>query len=297
MKGFKIGCGQITWFAKNVERVPEEVMLQQISRAGYEGVPAGHNAKQTPEETMAFLSKFNLKPAPTYFSAQFWDKNNENQILARAREIAAYVKQLGCTELYVAADGFDRYKTVSGMTRNQLAGHVRPEDMMPDSEFRQFASTITAMGQITLEYGVSICFHNHAGSTIETREEIDKLFSLVDRKAVFLGPDTGHLAWAGVDVVKFFRDYAGDIKTAHVKDINPAPFKEGVEKKWSYGEFTNHGLFAELGEGFVDFRECFTILQKAGFNGWIIVETDVTQKPTPEISAAVSRNYLKSIGY
>ena len=41
----------------------------------------------------------------------------------------------------------------------------------------------------------------------------------------------------------------------------------------------------------------FEVLEKAGFEGWIIVETDVTQKPTALESATISRNYLKSIGY
>ena len=70
---------------------------------------------------------------------------------------------------------------------------------------------------------------------------------------VFQGPDIGHLAWAGADVAQFCRDYAKDIKTVHVKDINPDVLKEGVEKEWTYGEFSDAGIFAELGEGMVDF--------------------------------------------
>ena len=168
---------------------------------------------------------------------------------------------------------------------------------MADAEYEQFARTLNKVGEITLQQGVRSCFHNHVGSTIETREEIDRLFSMIDRDLIFQGPDIGHLVWAGTDPVAFCRDYADSIKSVHVKDIDPQVLKEGVEKEWDYGTFSAHGIFAELGEGMVDFPAMFAILEKAGYEGWIIVETDVTQKPTALESATISRDYLKSIGY
>jgi len=166
---------------------------------------------------------------------------------------------------------------------------------MTDAEFEQFARALNLVGQATLEQGVRSCFHNHVGSTIETREEIDRLFSLIDPELVFQGPDIGHLAWAGVDPVQFCRDYAGSIKTLHVKDIDPQVLREGVEQAWDYRTFSDHGIFVELGEGMVDFPALFQVLKDAGFAGWVIVETDVTQKATPLESATISRNYLRSV--
>jgi len=51
-----------------------------------------------------------------------------------------------------------------------------------------------------------------------------------------------------------------------------------------------------LGEGFVDFPAVLEILEDVSYEGWVIVETDVTQKATPLESAVISRDYLKSIG-
>jgi inosose dehydratase len=277
-------------------RAPEEQIMSEVQQAGYEGVPVGPRGRSA-EETLAFLGEYGLKPAPGYLGADWWDAEQETPILERARTLGKFMHDVGCTELYVAAGGFDAYVTPRGLTRRQISANVKPEDAMTDAEFEQFAKTLNKAGQITLEYGVRSCFHNHVGSTIETREEIDRLFDMVDRKLVFQGPDIGHLAWAGVDVTQFCRDYAQDIKTVHVKDIAPDVLKEGVEKKWTYGEFSEAGIFAELGEGMVDFSAMFDILTKAGFEGWIVVETDVTQKPTALESATISRNYLKSIGY
>lgn len=291
MEGVLVGCGQITW-KRGTSR---EQVLTEIAQAGYEGAPAGPRGDTAPEEIVKRYAQYGLKPAPGYLGANFWDEDQLEQILERARKMARFARQVGCGELYVAAGGFD-YVTSSGQTRSQLAGHVSPEDALSEAEYEQFAKALSEVGKATLEEDVKSCFHNHVGSVIETREEIDKLFSMVDNNVVFQGPDIGHLAWAGVDAVEFCSDYAESIKTMHVKDINPKVLAEGQEKKWDYGTFSKKGIFAELGEGFVDFPAIFSILKDAGFRSWVVVETDVTQKPTALESAIISRNYLKSIG-
>ncbi|NJN83444.1 MAG: TIM barrel protein, partial [Caldilineaceae bacterium] len=172
-----------------------------------------------------------LKPAPGYLGAEFWNPEQEANILARALDQATFAQQAGVSELYVAAGGFD--KTMGrGLTRRQIAGHVQPEDSMSDAEYAHFARVLNQVGEITLAKGVRSCFHNHVGTVIETRDEIDHLWSLVDHDLVFMGPDTGHLAWAGADVVAFCRDYAAHIKTMHIKDIDPTVLVEGVVNEW-----------------------------------------------------------------
>jgi inosose dehydratase len=70
----------------------------------------------------------------------------------------------------------------------------------------------------------------------------------------------------------------------------------GVAESWDYDGFSRHGIFAELGEGCVDLPGMVQVLQEAGFAGWLIVETDVTQKATPLESAIISRKYLRALG-
>ncbi|MBN1579439.1 MAG: TIM barrel protein [Anaerolineae bacterium] len=300
MSHIKIGCGQITWIEFTPEgmrfKAPENEMLRQISEAGYEGVPASPQRDRTAAETMSLLAEYDLKPAPGYLGESFWAVAQEEAILERARKMAAFMHECGCSELYVAAGGFGDYVARSGKTRNQVAGHVSPDDMMSDAEFEQFAKVLNKVGQITLKEGVKSCFHNHVGSTIETREEIDRLFSMVDRGLVFQGPDIGHLAWAGVDALQFCRDYADSIKTMHVKDVNGEVLRAGQGKDWDYGTYSSKGIWTELGQGCLDISAIVEVLKEADFDGWLIVETDVTQLPTPFESAVVSRKYLSSIG-
>lgn len=286
----KIACGGITWMSfareKGIEIAQSKVMAE-IAEAGFAGAPF-HVADARPAaELVADMAAAGLEPAPGYYGARFWDKAEQDEILAKGEAAAKYTQAVGCTEMYVAA---------SPLTRRELAGHVKPGDAMPAADFQQFADALNRLGEISLRYGVKICFHNHVGSVIETREEVDKLFALTDPALVFQGPDLGHLAWAGADVVQFCRDYATQIYSLHIKDIDPKVMAKGVAAGWDYKTFSDNGIFIELGEGFVDYPAIFQIMKDAKFDKWVVVETDVTQKATPLESAIISRKYLKSLG-
>jgi inosose dehydratase len=286
-----IGCGQITW----PRSTPEDQVLAEIAQAGYAGAPAGPRPGASAQETLERYQSHGLRPAPGYLGADFWRPERREQILDQARQYARFSREAGLTELYVAAGGFD-WTAPSGRTRMQASGHVRPDDALSAAEMRQFADTLNRVGEITLAEGVRSCFHNHVGTVIETREETDALLALADPALVFLGPDTGHLAWAGADPVAFCRDYAPRILTMHLKDINAAVAEQGRAAEWDYQEAQRHGVWTELGQGAIDFPAILEILRGAGFSGWLIVETDVTQLPSALESAQVSRAYLRGLG-
>jgi inosose dehydratase len=292
-----VGCGQITWMKWEggaPSSPPVEQVLSEIAQAGYEGAPAGSRGGASAAEVVALYTQHGLKPAPGYLGANFWDESERDDIIERAKQLATFMREVGCTEVFVAP-GMNPIGQ-SGKARMDIAGQVTAEDALTDAQIQQFAKVLSEVGEITLKEGVKSCFHNHVGSAIETREEIDRLFALVDRDVVFQGPDIGHLAWAGADPVQFCRDYADSIKALHIKDIYPKVLEEGREKQWDYRAFSAHGIFAELGEGMVDLPAMFEVLRGADYEGWVIVETDVTTKASALESAMISRKYLQSIG-
>ena len=289
----QVGCVPITW---DHSRFTTEQIMAEVASAGYAGVSAGPYGDTTPDATLALLRRHGLLPAPAYFGGNFWLAEEREQILAEAQRFAAFASAVGCDALYVAANGFEGYTTRRGLNRKQIAGQVTHDDQITEAEFAQMADTLNAFGAITLEYGVKSCFHNHVGSVIESEAEIERLLELTDPALVFLGPDTGHMAWANVDPVDFFRRHAARIKTAHLKDVNDAVRQIGVANRWEYGAFTDNGIFNELGEGDIDFPAILESLRDAHFGGWLLAETDVTQRPTALESATVSRRYLVSLG-
>jgi inosose dehydratase len=286
-----IGCGQITW-----RGVPEEQALAEIAQAGYAGAPAGPRDARTPRETIELYARYGLRPAPGYYGAEFWLAERRADILEQARRQADFARELGLTELYVATGGFLTFFNPAGLNRKLIAARVGPGDGLSDDQYKRFADTLNEFGALTLGAGVRSCFHNHVGSVIESAEEIERLLELADPSVVFLGLDTGHLAWAGVEPVAFCRRHVDRIKTLHIKDIDAAVLERGRAAGWDYETFERNGIFAELGRGSVDFVALFELLRASGFAGWAIAETDTTMLPSALESATVSRQYLASLG-
>src|SRR4029450_1292810 len=91
----------------------------------------------------------------------------------------------------------------------------------PD-DLRAMAETMNEIGRRTRdEVGVLACCHPHWGTTIQERDEITRIFDLVDPRAVFMTADPAHMAKAGYAPVEVFRAYRGIIKYVHIKDYRP----------------------------------------------------------------------------
>lgn len=292
MSAWKVGCGGVGYD----DRFSEEQILEEISRAGYEGAPLSLRGARSVSDTVALYARFGLKPAPGYFSADYWRAEQHKEIVTQARQLARFHREAGCREMYVATGGWSGYTGRRGYHRGQVAGRVSPEDGLTEDEWAIFCSTLRDVCEATLEEGVRSCFHNHVGSVIESAEEFERLLSSLPEELLSLGPDTGHLAWAGVDPVAFCKKYASRIRTIHLKDVDLGVREEGVRSGWDYDIFCQNHLFTELGDGDVDFPALIEVLKTAGFDGWVIVETDVPRRASMFESNRVSREYLRRLG-
>ena len=139
-----IGGSSITWGRD----VPREQVLAEIAQAGFEGAPSGARPGVTAQETVEVYARFGLKPGPGYLGANFEKPEEEAAILERAHVQAAFMRDIGCTELYVAAGGFDGYVTSRGKTSieqhfdtdEQLTSYLREtgrEEQLLDLEFER----------------------------------------------------------------------------------------------------------------------------------------------------------------
>jgi inosose dehydratase len=297
----RIGCVPLQWgqFSKaHPEEYTPERILREVAQAGFEGISSGVRKNQTPEELAEHLRGFGLVPAPGYLGGDWWKPEEAEMAVERATTLARFSKALGVSECFISAGGFGGFTSRrNGKNRWELAGQIEEGDGLDDAEWKVLSETINRIGRAMAEEGVKACYHNHVGAVVETRAEMERLIELTDRDAVFLGPDTGHLYWGGADPVAFFRDFGPHIKAVHLKDASEEIRAQGVAKGWTYDEFSQAGLWRELGEGDIDFSAVFKTLEENSFDGWALSETDVTQKSTPLESAQISRKYLKQLGY
>lgn len=289
-----VGCATMTWTNKTEAAVSEANILTDVAAAGYDGIPMPRNAPRPLAELQDMLASYGLRVAPGYLGGRFWDAEHLDPLVNEARTLSRKLREAGCAELFVAAGG--SYLTTNGKSRRDIAGRVGPEDGLTEAEYDQFAWALDLVARAAADEGVRICLHNHVGSVIETQREMEALLARTDPARVFLGPDTGHLVWAGDDAVAFCQDHADRIRGIHLKDIDPDVAERGRATEWDYPMFKNAGIFAELGEGCIDFSAILQTLQSVNYSGWLIVETDFTMKATALESATISRSHLRDIG-
>jgi len=127
--------------------------------------------------------------------------------------------------------------------------------------------------------GVTAALHPHVGGWVETEHEVRAVLDAVGPDLLAFGPDTGHMAWAGMDVPAVLRDYADRTVGVHLKDV----FAEGVARAKAegrgYHEATRPGrIWAEPGLGQVDLPACLAAFP-AGFAGDYMIEVDVPSLP------------------
>ncbi|MBD8605402.1 TIM barrel protein [Aeromicrobium sp. CFBP 8757] len=286
----QIGCSGITWRKRGLGDG-----LDEIAATGYAGAPISGVGTIGADEIRDLYATHGLEPAPGYLQGDFWDPAQRDQLHEAARLQAQVHQALGVSDIFIAVGGFE-VVTRAGRTRRQAAAHVGPLDRLTDEEFRQTKRTIAEVCEIFLEHGVHAGFHTHVGTFVETEDEIESLLAAIDPELLFVGPDTGHLAWAGIDVEKFVLRHIDRVRSVHVKDIDLAVRDQGRSAGWTYAQFEEAALWKELGEGDLDFPAVFKILADADYTGWITVETDITQQPTPADSARISRAYLNELG-
>lgn len=283
---------------RDPESFTTERIYAEIAEAGYAGIPAGPDSDESPETVLARLAAYGLKPAPAYLPCgEPWKPANRAPLVEKAKRFAEFAAGVGVSECFVDADGWG-YHTRSGKTRPELAGRITSADGLSHAEFHHLSETLNAVGSAMRETGnVRACLHNHVGTIIESETELESILAITDPGVIFVGLDTGHLAWAGADVAGFVERYATRIAAIHLKDIHPEVRAKGVSEAWKYNTFAQNGLFAELGEGSIDFPRILNALKNASYEGWLLIETDVTTKATPVESLRVSREYLRKLGY
>jgi inosose dehydratase len=303
-----IACSTITWNSVRRDdggpyagRQGYTRILNEVREAGYSHVvasvgrlPFGDGEDEpltTPEGQLRFLADRGLKPAPGYVGAdRIYEVDARPQLLERVKQAAAFTCGLGLDALFLGPPGAPH--------RHMTAGHFpqgnRPDDLTAD-QWLVTLETLNRLGEACRAEGVWLSPHNHAGMYWETEDEYERLVQGTDPGRVGLGPDVGHMVWGGIDPLPWFRRHMDRVKTIHIKDMNGAVLRQAREEKLSYPETSDRGVFAEIGEGCVDWPALFTHWRDAGFDGIVTVETDRTTKSTPAESAAISRRYLRDV--
>lgn len=141
--------------------------------------------------------------------------------------------------------------------------------------------------------GVRPCLHQHVGTWIETAGETDAVLSAISADLLLLGPDTGHLAWAGIDPAEYIARHLDRVGAVHLKDVNAAQAERSRAARQNYRQTTAAHVWTEPGNGDVDVDLTRVLEVLSAFDGWYVVEVDIADQPTAEETAAVSAKWVR----
>ena len=242
-----------------------EQAFRDFSDIGYTAVKADIPEGMSASEYLEWIGGYGLAPALSLFSSAF------DETVDAAEELES-VKRFADDQ---ASLGMDRTMVSSMAVPARLA---RPA-VGADFDEGRLSRAIERVGQACAALqsaGIRPLHHSHIGGVFETETEIVRLLDDLGPDVIGVGPDTGHLRWAGIDPAAFVARYADRIGGIHIKDCFP-DFLDGrldPADGRSYHELTGtKRLWAEPGLGVVDFDAVLAALP-AGYDGDLMIEID-----------------------
>jgi len=262
----RIAANPIPYWAKaGKSREVFEQAFRDFSDIGYTAVKADIPDGMTASDYLSWIDGYGLAPALSLYNSPFDETVDEADDLESAKRFAEAQASLG----------LDRTMVSSMAVPARLA---RPA-VGADYDENRLARAIERCGrvcEVLQAGGVRPLHHSHIGGVFETENEIVRLLDDLGPDVIGVGPDTGHLRWAGIDPATFIARYADRIGGIHIKDCFP-DFLDGrldPEDGRSYHELTGtKRLWAEPGLGVVDFDAVLAALPE-GYDGDLMIEID-----------------------
>ena len=288
-KKIKLGIAPIGWTNDDMPDLGGEITFEQcvseMALAGYEGCEIGNKYPKTVEEMHEYLDIRGLTIANRWFSSFILTKPFD-EVEKDFRENCEFLKGCGAKRIGASEQSYS--------IQGQIVTPVFDKKyVMNDEEWKKFTDGLSKLGNIAKEYGITLVYHHHMGTVVQTAEEIDRMMDMCDPEAVYLLFDTGHLAYCGEDYMAVLKKYAKRIKHVHLKDIRPEIVKKVKDEHKSFLQGVRMGAFTVPGDGAIDFKPVFDVLDEAGYEGWMLVEAE--QDPAianPFKYAKMARAYI-----
>jgi inosose dehydratase len=287
--GASIGTVPILWNNVDVAELrlgtAAEAILDDIARTGYDGVQLGLGFPEG-EALRTTLALRDLRLAEVYASIPATVAGPTATALDEVRERLRLLVAGGGEVLCVAFDGSPDRERVAGRTADPATPRLSDDGWARTIELLETVSTETRAT------GARIVFHPHAGTYVETPDEVERLAASIDATTLPFCLDVGHYLVGGGDPVAALRRFGARVEHVHLKDVDSdvlAGLRNGTVA--GFGQAIRQRLFTELGSGALDLDGILAVLAERRYAGWLMVEQD-SGWPPPAESAAIGRRVL-----
>ena len=294
--------GSLEWQDHAQDQPGYARMLDELSATGYTGTELGDWGfmPTDPQRLAHELTSRSLTMTGAFVPVAFAnpDMHKAGAVLAlQTAKLVASVQDPVNPPFIVLADD-----NCSVPIRTLNAGRITPDMSLKSAAWQTYGQGVNMVAQAVSETtGLRCVFHPHCGGWVESPEEIDALLEHTDANVVGLVFDTGHYTWGagfeqGGDIGRALDRYKSRIAYVHLKDCQPDIAQRAVQSGWGYHDSVRNGVFCELGNGRVNFREVVEWLTNVGYSGFVTVEQDVLPgMGMPKESAARNRKFLREM--
>lgn len=267
----KLGIAPIAWTNDDMPDLGKENTFEQcvseMALAGFTGSEVGNKYPKDPEVLKKALELRGVEICNQWFSSFLITKPFE-EVEKEFRAQLTFLKAMGSKIIGAS----EQSHSVQGQMETPVFGH---KYVMNDEEWELLCTGLNKLGKIAKEeYGISLTFHHHMGTVVQTAEETARLMEGTDPEYVSLLFDSGHFAYCGEDPVAMVKKYVDRIKHVHLKDIRPDVVAKVKAEDMSFLVGVRAGAFTIPGDGCVDFDSIFKVLEEADYTGYMVVEAE-----------------------
>lgn len=273
--GAPVSFGVFELTPEGAETIGADEMLETLAASGYAGVdlgPAGFLGSG--RELRARLDRFDLDLAGGWVQLPFSDDEAFEAALPALDEAlrtfsAAAERGPARLPLPTLADD-------GSVARRAAPGRGADVDPLGEIAWQRLFVNAGRAADRVRAVGFEPTFHHHAGTFIETPDEIERFLAEVD---MGLTLDTGHLFIAGGDPADAVRRWGDRINHLHLKDVDLAELRRVLAAGGGMPEVWSSGAFVAFGRGDIDLTSVMDAVAERGYDGWIVVEQDVLNGP------------------
>lgn len=287
----KLAIAPIGWTNDDMPELGSENTFQQIvsemALAGFTGSEVGSKYPRDPAVLKPMLDIRGVQIVNAWFSTFFanGDKAKTIDEFINHRDFlhAMGARVIGCSEQSLS---------IQGTTKAVL----EEMPLFSDEQWRLTAEGYNELAKLAAEKGMTVGLHHHMGTGIQTTAEIDR-FMAATNDDVYLLFDTGHAYYSEGSqqaMLDILTKYLPRINHVHLKDVRDEVVAQVKSQKLSFLDGVKKGTFTVPGDGVIDFKPVFKILDDFGYKGWMVVEAE--QDPAlanPFEYAVKARKYIR----
>ncbi|MDF1797258.1 MAG: myo-inosose-2 dehydratase [Coxiellaceae bacterium] len=270
-KNVKLGIAPYCWINDDMPELGADITIDQcvkeIALAGFDGCELANRFPSDAEAILSLVNPHQLQVANQWFSTFLTTPGQFEKTLEDFSNHCVKLARCGASIVGVSEQ--------TGSIQSQslpLCEDHRPQ--LNETEWALLIDGLHHMGGIAQQFGITLTYHHHMGTSIQSQQELCRLMDDSDPSLVHLLYDSGHFVYADIDPLWVLQQYGDRIAHVHLKDCRFDKLEQVKQQGLSFLDGVRMGTFTVPGDGDIDFLPLFKQLQQADYSGWLIIEAE-----------------------